>query len=391
MYPLVKTLVCALTLSSLVFAQSQEPLAIDLMRRGSSTGMNRSIQKIHSDVRQSRRKYASLFAAYEKNYGKQHPLRLTSQMQRKRNEGVMDLLDVGGDAEWLGKMSFGNQEFYIQFDTGSSDTLVNPGAYDHRKSKTSTVTHATFKSSYEDGTYAEGDIYLDDLEIAGLKGKNVAIGVSHKNFTREIEKPSSGISGLGYPSIQTFPKSYKPFFLELKDQKAVNKSVFQFTMKPGNGSKLHLGGIDESMYQGNMVWQDIDRNYGVYVGHASINGESVKAIVDSGTTLIIGNFHQVERIMKKLPHVTTIVEQGSLMGLFPCDQELDITITFSGKDFKLGPEQTRWGKEYGQCLMSIIGHHDMQMNAWVVGDSFFQVASIVFDQENDRMGFAWQA
>lgn len=140
-----------------------------------------------------------------------------------------------------------------------------------------------------------------------------------------------------------------------------------------------------------MVWQNINREYGFYVGYASINGENTKVIVDSGTTLIIGNYHQVKRIMKKLPNVTMKMEQGSLMGMFPCEEELDITINFAGKDFKLGREQTHWGKEDGQCVMSILGHRHMQMNAWVVGDSFFQVASIVFDQENDRLGFAWQA
>lgn len=218
MLPLFRYLVCAAVLVTIISAQSV-PIAINLAHRGSDSTHRRTNSRFHKDVKDIMRKYTSIFAAYEKNHGKRHPLQLPNTISRKRSVADLDLLDTGSEAEWLGQMSYGNQTFYIQFDTGSSDTLVNPCAYNHRKSSTSIVTHDTFKISYEDGTAAEGHIYLDMLEIAGIKAKDVAIGVSQKKFTRPFERPSSGISGLGYPGIQTFPKKYKPFFMELRTRK----------------------------------------------------------------------------------------------------------------------------------------------------------------------------
>lgn len=66
-------------------------------------------------------------------------------------------------------------------------------------------------------------------------------------------------------------------------------------------------------------------------------------------------------------------------------------MNYAGKDFTLGNSQLQFGTSGGKCVLSVSGIDNLPMNAWVVGDVFFQMASVIFDQGNNRFGFATQA
>ena len=335
-------------------------------------------------------KFAAALDNYERNTGSVHPLKVEGGAQ-KRATGDLNLTDIQNDQLYAGKLTFGGQTFAIDFDTGSADTLANPGAYNPSKSKTSKNTGASFSAAYGDGTSARGTIYTDSFSIAGLKANNVAIGRSSNTFITG-EDPNQGIAGLSFPSIQTFPKQYAPFFQSLRDQKAVSQGVFQFTLKHGAGSSLFLGGVDASKAKGGFKYTNVQSSLGFWISKATINGKAITAIVDSGSTIISGPTSQVRSVVSTIPGLTPIYQQGSIMYVYNCAQTPSITISIAGLDVKLGKAQTRYGKDnLGRCVLPIVGQSGMPMNAWILGDTFFQMTSIVFDMDKSRMGFALQA
>ncbi|KAL4399117.1 aspartic-type endopeptidase [Malassezia pachydermatis] len=365
--------------------------SIDLQRRADQSRELR-VQKLAKVTNHINRKYAHALQNYQRNTGKSHPLQSSAGLQ-KRASGAVDLVDIKHEVEWAGQLAYGSplQSIYVDFDTGSSDTLVNPGTYDPSKSKTSKKTSDKFEALYGDGTAANGTIYTDDFGIASAHGTDIAIGLSDIEYIFENERPNQGISGLAYPAIQAFPLKYKPFFTVLREQKAVDQGIFQFTLKPGNGSTLYIGGIDKSQFTGDIVWQDYKPELGFYVAPAYINGQKILSVVDSGTTLIQGPTSQVRKFLETLPGVTVKDIAGTLSGVYDCNKPPKITMTYAGKNFTLGEDQTNWGTYKGQCVLSVSGQDDMPLDAWVVGDVFFQMASVIFDQDNNRLGFATQA
>ncbi|WFC98626.1 cathepsin D [Malassezia yamatoensis] len=382
--------------SSAAFA-SQGDVEVDLHRRNSliSTGNQLNIEALSQHLKIVNNKYQTALNNFKRNMGSDHPLLSlllgNDISKRAGGQGSLSLTDVQNEQLWAGQVSFGGQKFGIDFDTGSSDTLANPSAYNPKKSSSAKNTHKTFSASYGDGTTAKGTIYTDNLSIAGLSGTDVAIGHSTTTFI-EGEDPSEGIAGLGFPAIQTFPTQYKPFFFQLKSQKAVKSGVFQFTLKSGKGSTLTLGGIDTSKYKGSVTYVDVDPSKGFWLTNAKVNGQSIKAIIDSGSTVITGPSSQVRSVVSKIKGLTPFTQDGVLMYYYNCNLSPSVTFNIGGTDFKLGKNQLSYGTtNTGKCVLPIVGQDGMPLNAWIVGDTFFQGVSIIFDTDKNRMGFATQA
>lgn len=306
------------------------------------------------------------------------------------SDGSVDLEDVGHQQLWAGPVTFGGQKFSLDFDTGSADTLVNPDAYDPSKSETSKSTKKSFRTAYGDGTAASGTVYMDVMEIGGLKAEKVAIGRSDQQFIDQSQSPSQGIGGLSFPSIQAFPEGCSPFFDTIRKQNTVSQGVFQFTLRPGSGSELHIGGIDQSKASGEFQYANVDPSKGFWVTDASINGQSITAIVDSGTTIIMGPMDEVESVVRGIHGVIPTNQQGMTAYMYDCGQTPDITITIAGLDVKLNEDQVRFGESNGQCVLPIMGQNDMPMHAWIVGDTLFQATTIIFDVDQNRLGIALQ-
>ncbi|WFC98627.1 cathepsin D [Malassezia yamatoensis] len=307
------------------------------------------------------------------------------------SDGTVELTDVGHEQLWAGEMTFGGQTFSIDFDTGSADTLVNPSAYDPSKSDSSQNTGQSFQTSYGDGTSAEGTIYTDNMSIAGLSADDVAIGVANDQFITDDQAPSQGISGMSFPSLQAFPQDYEPFFESLRKANAVSQGVFQFTLKPDQGAELHLGGIDQSKAQGDFSYAKVDSSMGFWVTDATINGQQIKAIVDSGSTIITGPTEQVESVVQSIPGVQPSNQGGSTAYMYDCDSDIEVDIEIAGLQVKLGKDQMRFGQSDGQCVLPIMGMDGMPMDAWILGDTLFMATTIVFDMDEEQMGFALQA
>lgn len=334
-------------------------------------------------------KYQDGLNNFQKNTGKSHPLAARGASKRA-GSGDVDLKDVKNGKLWAGEVTYGGQSFSINFDTGSADTLVNPEAYKPSKSKASKNTGKDFSVRYGDGTTAKGKIYTDSFSIAGLKADKVAIGRSTTTFIKD-EESNQGVAGMGFSSIQTFPKEFPPFFESLRKQKALDKGIFQFTLKRGSGSTLHLGSVDSSKFKGDVSYAKVDPLYGWWVTSAKVNNQKVTAIIDSGSTLISGPPDQVKKALSTVNGLEPISQSGQTRYQFDCSKSPSVTIEIAGKTVKLSDDQTHWSKHDGKCVLPIVGQSGIPLNGWILGDPLFRATSIIFDVDQNRIGFALQA
>lgn len=347
--------------------------------------------KVDAHMNRLRAKYQKSLANFEKNTGKVHPSkRELPEELAKRATGSVGLTDQQGGELWTGTMAYGTpaQSFSIDFDTGSSDTLVNPGAYNPSASSTSKTNGDTFSTAYGDGTTAQGTIYTDTVHIGGLSATNTAIGVSNQQFLDSSEG-SAGISGMAFPQLAAFGSKYLPYFFRLKQAGAVTSGKFQFDLRT-SGSSLFLGGTNSAKYSTTPVYVSVDSNNGFWQVPASVNGQSIDSIVDTGTTIIVAPTSQAQTLFNQLG-LPTFTQDGSTYAYYNCNSPPKVTFKYGSYTKTLSAATTSFGTtNSGQCVLSVAGSN-LGLNAWVTGDSWLQNTVAIFDTDNNRVGFANKA
>ncbi|SPO20613.1 related to pepsin precursor (aspartate protease) [Ustilago trichophora] len=390
----VAGLIAASSLVSAAPVEQERGLNIDIEKRGNLkvAGTDQiDWSKVDAHMNGLRAKYQKSLANFEKNTGKVHPSkRDLPEHLAKRATGSVGLTDQQNGELWTGTMAYGTpaQSFSIDFDTGSSDTLVNPGAYTPSSSSTSRTSGDTFSTSYGDGTTASGTIYTDTVRIGGLSATNTAIGVSNQQFIDSSEG-SSGISGMAFPQLAAFGSKYLPYFFRLKQAGAVSSGVFQFDLRT-SGSSLFLGGTNSAKYSSTPQYVSVDSNNGFWQVPATVNGQSIQSIVDTGTTIIVAPTSQAQTLFKSLG-LPTFTQDGSTYAYYNCNSPPKVTFKYGSYTKTLSAATTSFGTtNSGQCVLSVAGS-DIGINAWVTGDSYLQNTVAIFDTDNNRVGFANKA
>lgn len=386
----VRVLVALFLAAASVEAKGGERgITIPLTRRdsGLSFGEEIDLKLFVAQMHRVEQKYKKSLDNYKARTGHQNPLFRAIADLIKRDTSSINLSIVGDGQLWTGPVTFGGQKFDLDFDTGSADVIVNPGAYDPKKSSDSKKTNAKFSSAYADGTESEGYVYTDSFKLGNLNAKNVAIGRSNKVFVKG-EGNSEGIAGLSFQSISTFPSNkYKPFFDALAEQNVISQKQYQFTLNR-SGGELYFGGIDNSKINGDIAWADVNSDHGFWAADMKVNGQDFTGIVDSGSSIISGPTDQVRKFFKSLDGVQTFTQGGSLFGAYDCSKPPKVEFEIGGKKFPLGNDVVSFGKVGGKCVLSVNGMDKIPMNAWIVGDTLFMNNAVIFDVEKTRVGFA---
>merc|ERR1712118_373101 len=132
-------------------------------------------------------------------------------------------------------------------------------------------------------------------------------------------------------------------FEQMISQKLISEPVFAFYLSDDASAKgeLILGGVDKSHYTGDLVTVPLtSESYwevsldGLKFGDSAIVSSSMKAIIDSGTSMLAGPKDMVSKI-------ATAAGATSLMGkeyVVDCSKVSslpDLDITLGGKPFKL--------------------------------------------------------
>ncbi|MFK0572688.1 pepsin-like aspartyl protease [Endozoicomonas sp.] len=239
-------------------------------------------------------------------------------------------------------------------------------------------------------TVTLGDIPVADQEI----GLATWLSDSFQNT------PFDGIFGLAYKSPADDPMTLWMDNAVLQGR--IPKAMFSFYLSntPANGaSRLIIGEPDPYYYRGEINWHPIlslntgspmDVYYNITFDGIRINDRNIplscqhqgncRAIIDSGTSLIVGPANDVFTILNALqlnPDCTNLHEQPSL------------TFTIGGQNYTVPPEfyvvkqVDWWGQE--QCVVGLApGNKDF----WILGDAFMRAFYVVFDKTEGRVGFA---
>ncbi|KAG8767955.1 Type I transmembrane sorting receptor [Ceratobasidium sp. 428] len=275
----------------------------------------------------------------------------TPESQRIKRQKV-SLIDVQ-DTLWSGPISVGTpgQNFLVTFDTGSADLWVpsadcrDQGCQNRRRyttSSSSTISHPSptrnFSIAYGDGSSTvSGPVYTDTVSVGGLSATGQAFSAVTQSASVFAQDPSDGIMGLGFSAISYI--GAPTFFENLVSQKVVKAPVFSMYLAP-SGSELYLGGVNSALYTGDITYSPLtSKTYWLTNGSSSVDGKvaySGGMIIDSGTTLMVGEAKSVEawwKTVRGASPCTTCGGEGYYT--FPCASPPKITFTFGGASYDL--------------------------------------------------------
>ncbi|KAL6437969.1 hypothetical protein ACFW04_004338 [Cataglyphis niger] len=188
-------------------------------------------------------------------------------------------------------------------------------------------------------------------------------------------------------------------------QKLVSRPVFSFYLNPNPsakiGGELILGGSDSTHYNGNFTYIPISRPGYWQVTMERIRilktkskpgetiyGRSCQALVDTGTSLIVGPKSEIDLINK---HIGAKLDSNG-NAIVNCNNINNLPV------IRFIMEHTRFpltGKEYTLketdengntiCLSGFLGYNS---TLWILGYIFLRRYYTEFDMEHTRVGFA---
>lgn len=309
------------------------------------------------------------------------------------------------DTQYYGKVEIGTppQKFGVVFDTGSANVWVpsikcitkgclGHPTYNHLISSTFTSDNRPFEITY--GTASvKGIISGDNVSTAQsqltatkfLFGE--ATSVNGSSFTNN---KFEGVFGLGFKSISILGLPTYLDILQNQGKISVKSTSFYLTRNPGStGSTLIWGGASTKYYNGPIQYFPVvDSSYYVINFDSFTVGSKVikvtYAIVDSGTSFIVGSYLVIEPLLKAIGEVK---KDCSNISSLPT-----VVFKFSGKPFPLAPEDyviNNGNDSDPQCVVGFTYLHALPLeNTVVVGDTFMKVYYTEFDESNNRVGFA---
>jgi len=333
-----------------------------------------------------------------------------SQKYGKMFGGTADVaLQDFQDAQYWGQVDLGTpgKTFQVLFDTGSSNLWVpskdcsncksSAAKYNPAESSTYKNNGTAFKIQYGTGAMT-GAVVHDKVTIGELVADiDFAVATNEPGETFKMSK-FDGILGLGWPSIAV--DGIVPVMQALEAQGQLDKNVFGFYLeysKNKDQGKLTIGGVDETKAKNPQYVPLTHENYWmINMQSLKFDGKSsttiTNAIVDSGTSLIVGPVDDVKAIAAIEGATEVINGEYSVSCNTPMkDMEVTmgsgdnaVTITVPGDHLRI--KICRF-VVICECLLGIAGM-DIGQPLWILGDVVMRDFYTVFDIENKQIGFS---
>jgi hypothetical protein len=267
----------------------------------------------------------------------------TASASTGSEEGEVSASPTQNDAEFLSPVTVGGQTIVMDFDTGSSDMWVfntqldsksqqGHTIFDPTKSSTfQTLNGATFNITYGDGSFSEGTVGLDTVDIGGATVVKQAIGLPTTVAASFISDTSSnGLVGLAFSTLNTIqPQQQKTFFANVVNDLA--QPVFTANLKHGVAGAYEFGKVDSTQFTGSLTQIPVDSSRGFWeftstqiaVGNTqaqTVQGGSGTAIADTGTSLLIVDDGVVTAYYSQVTGAQNSASAGGVV--FPCTSTL---------------------------------------------------------------------
>ncbi|CAO3659115.1 hypothetical protein G6F70_008149 [Rhizopus microsporus] len=330
----------------------------------------------------------------------------------------IELESVYVDIEYIGEISIGTppQRFTMDFDTGSSDIWIpsisclqscgTHRRFDPTKSSSfEIVNNKTWRLQYGDGSSVRGYVGMDSVHIGKVTQDRQLLGlVSAETVDLSRDKYMDGIFGLGFPPL-AYTGLQSSIVEDLFHSGRIAGPVVSFYLghpRDGGKGEILFGDINKEHFEGELkyvpltektYWQ-VDLNGIGVKGKDIMNGTSMPAIVDTGTTLIILPTALSKAIHASIPGAQYNFFYGWRMPCDLADSKSDEAITFNlgGQEFPIPLRDIVRAKRsvdinpFNNLCFSGIGEADTPLA--ILGDTFLRSYYSVYDFGNARVGLA---
>lgn len=313
------------------------------------------------------------------------------------------------NSQYYGEIALGtpDQKFNVIFDTGSSDLWVassqcddscgRHAKYDSSKSSTYIANGTSFDIEYGSGPVSGfqsidnmnmGELIVNKQEFAEVTDAQ-GLGAAYKLGKFD------GILGMAFPilSVNGVPTAFENVY----NQGLVDENLFAFYL--GNSARdkgeLTLGGMNKDHYTGDITWVNLlsPTYWEIAMKDVLVDGKSyadtsddyMKAIVDTGTSIMTGPSEQVKAIADSL-NAKEIIEGEYFV---KCDVTANIDFVIDGNTYTLTPEDYLI-PDGDMCLLGLMALDIPKPTGplWILGDVFIRKYYSVFDVANERVGLA---
>ncbi|OKL56825.1 Aspartic protease pep1 [Talaromyces atroroseus] len=313
---------------------------------------------------------------------------------------------IDGDEEYVTPVTAGDSTLNLDFDTGSADLWVYTSSTDGAPSDANYYTPSadakklsgyTWSISYGDGSSASGDVYKDTVVVGGVTATAQAVEAAETVSSEFSEDTGSdGLLGLAYSSInQVEPIAQKTFYFNVID--SLETPVFAVTLKHNEPGTYDFGFIDSSKYTGDLTYADINTSEGYWlfdvdgysVEGGSSSSDSFEAIADTGTTLLMLSDDVVKAYYDQVSSAKHSILEGGYV--FDCDATLpDLSLTINGYTATVPAEYLNYASVSDSlCYGGLQSAGLLGLN--ILGDVFLKSQYVVFNGEDNKIGFAPQA
>ncbi|CAG9863992.1 unnamed protein product [Phyllotreta striolata] len=317
------------------------------------------------------------------------------------------------DAQYYGEISIGTppQNFNVVFDTGSSNLWVPSkkcgildlaclfhNKYDSTKSSTYKANDTKFAIEYGSGALS-GFVSSDNVDVGGIT-------VTGQLFAEATSEPGAaflagkfdGILGLGYDtiSVNNMPTVFGNLFAQHTDLTPAFSFYLDRNPDGQTGGELTIGGADPQYYKGEFTYIPVTRQAywqvqmdKINIGSSAFCADSCDAIVDTGTSLLVGPSDEIDGINEAIG-----ATMDTFVGAYTVDCDRlsslpDIDFVLNGKTFTLKGEDYILKYNDGEGIVCLSGFEGSdQSDFWILGDVFIGKYYTQFDLENNRVGFA---
>lgn len=307
---------------------------------------------------------------------------------------------LGSDQQqFTGILDTGSSNIWIPDQSCTTPACQQKAKFDSSNSTTFNTQNESLSIQYGTGSM-QGYVGYDTVTFGGISVSNQGFGLAQYLSDDFQSSPFDGIFGLAYRSIAS--DQITPWLDNAVAQGLLPKAIFSFylTNTPASGTgRLILGEPDPDYYQGDITWHALtpletggpaDFYYNIVFDGIDVNATSIPltcqsegtchAIVDSGTSLIVGPAEDVANIQNALnlnPDCSNL------------DEQPDLVFTIDGVKYTVPPRfyvvkhVDWWGQE--QCAAGLSKSNE---DFWIFGDAFMRAFYVVFDKTDSKIGLA---